>query len=198
MIRTVWPASKVTRGKAICGDWREIPLPDNSCDLVLGDGCFTLLDYPNGYQMVLQEVLRVLKPEGLFAMRFFLRPSKSENVETIFEELQNQSIGNFHVFKLRLAMALQPSIEQGIPVVNILEAWDKKIINPESCLQSLNWPIELLSTINIYQNYPSVYTFPTLAEVRQLFLSDFLEINCYFPNYELGERCPSIIFCSKK
>ena len=40
MISTVWPSNKVTRGKAICGDWREIPLPDNSCDLVLGRRLF--------------------------------------------------------------------------------------------------------------------------------------------------------------
>lgn len=198
MIKMVWPSSKVTRGKAICADWRQIPLADNSCDLVVGDGGFTLLDYPNGYKMVLQEVFRILKPGGLLAIRFFLSPSKSEDVETVFEELLSKELRNFNVFKLRLAMALQESVERGIPVRTVWERWQQNIINSENFLQSLDLPMELISTINVYKDSPSVYTFPTLKEVRKLFLSDFLEVNCFFPSYELGERCPSILFRSKK
>ncbi|AOY80925.1 class I SAM-dependent methyltransferase [Moorena producens JHB] len=198
MIRKVWPEKKVPRGRAILGNWLELPLADHSSDVVLGDGCFTLLDYCDGYQKMLSEILRVLKPEGLFAIRFFLRPSPPESVTTIFEELRAKYIGNFHVFKWRLAMALQKNIEDGIPMNNVFKFWKKEVSEPKKLLDDLNWPIEVLSTIYIYENSPSVYTFPTLNEVRKLFASQFIELFCYFPDYELGERCPTMIFKPKK
>ena len=52
--------------------------------------------------------------------------------------------------------------------------------------------------INIYKDSSSVYTFPTLAEVRQLCNSDFIEESCYFPSYELGESCPTLVFRALK
>ena len=69
---------------------------------------------------------------------------------------------------------------------------------PEKLLQDLNWPIEMLSTIDIYENSSNIYTFPTLDEVRNLFSAQFIELSCYFPDYELGERCPTMIFKAKK
>ncbi len=198
MINTVWPREQVSRGKAINGNWQQLPLADNSCNLVLGDGCFTLLDYPHGYKTVLQEILRVLKTNGLCVMRFFLRPEKAEDLPTIFAQLQNKSVGNFQVFKWRLAMALQKNIQSGVPVREIWQVWNQEVPFPEKLMQELAWSSELLETINIYKDSPSVYTFPTLAEVRQLCNSDFIEESCYFPSYELGERCPTLVFRALK
>lgn len=198
MIRTIWPESQVPRGKVICGDWQELPLSDSSCDLILGDGCFTLLDYPSGYQKLLQEAFRVLKPKGLLSMRFFLKPSRAEEDKVIFEQLRNKSINNFHAFKWRLAMALQKSIEEGVKVSDIWQVWQQEVSNPEKLLQDLGWPIDLLSTIDIYKGSSSFYTFPTLLEVRNLFFLRFTELSSFFPNYELGERCPTIFFQSRK
>ena len=156
------------------------------------------MEYSDGYQKMLSEILRILKPEGLFAMRFFLRPSQPESVTTIFEEVRAKSIGNFHVFKWRLAMALQKKVEDGIPINHVWKLWKQEVSDPKKLLNDLNWPIEVLSTIDIYENSPSVYTFPTLNEVRNLFASQFIELSCYFPDYELGERCPTMIFKPKK
>ncbi len=196
MVSAVFPWDKA-RGKAICGDWGKIPLADNSCDLVVGDGSFNCLDYPNGYQRVWQEIFRVLKPTGLLSVRFFLRPSQSEDIKTVFAQLRGKSIGNFHVFKWRLAMALQKSIEEGIPVAKIWQIANQEIPEPEKLLQSLDWPIELLNTINIYKDSPNIYSFPTLQEVRESFSSHFTEVSCSFPSYELGERCPTLLFQPK-
>ena len=198
MIREVWPQKQVSRGKAVVGNWLELPLEDNSSDMILGDGCFVLLNYCDAYPKLLSEVFRVLKKDGLFAIRFFLSPSQSESVATVFEYLRTKSIGNFNIFKWRLAMALQESVEEGILMNNVWETWKKEISEPEKLLQDLNWPIEMLSTIDIYENSSNIYTFPTLYEVRNLFSAQFIELSCYFPDYELGERCPTMIFKAKK
>ncbi|NES17535.1 MAG: class I SAM-dependent methyltransferase [Symploca sp. SIO3E6] len=198
MIDLVWPKTEVPKGKAILGDWKNLPCPDNSCDLVVGDCCFTLLDYPQSYQTVLQEVSRILKPQGLFIMRFFLRPDLSEDIETIFDELKAKAIGNIFVFRWRLAMALQNSPEEGLPVHKIWQRWQQEVSNPDQLMEHLGWPTELLATITNYQNSSAVFTFPTLSEVRQIFLSYFDEVSCHFPSYELGERCPTLTFHPKK
>lgn len=198
MIRTVWPDSQVKRGEAICGSWQHLPIPDDSCDLVMGDGCFTLLDYPNGYERVLSEVLRVLRPDGLLSMRFFLNSSQREDVQTVIEDLKAKSIDNFHVFKFRLAMALQDSLETGVPIKQVWQTWKHEFPQPEQLFEELGWPMNLLETMNMYENSPSTYSFPSLAEIRSLFSKMFTEENCYFPNYEFGDRCPTILFRAKK
>lgn len=194
MIGLVWPKDKVTNGEAISGDWHTLPLADSSCDMVVGDCCFTLLDYSNGYQTVLKEIFRVLKPQGLFSMRFFLRPDLREKVETIFEQLKAGSIGNLVVFRWRLAMALQKNTEEGVLVHDIWRMWQQNIPAPDELMQYLGWSLELLALMACYENSPNVFRFPTLSEVRQVFSSHFDEISCDFPNYELGERCPTMMF----
>lgn len=197
MIEHVWPQHLVPIGsQAICGDWDKIPLPSATCDWVVGDGCFTLLAYPDGYGAVLQDVQRVLKPEGFFSMRFFLRPAVTETVDSVFKDLWMGKIGNFHIFKWRLAMALHGTLEQGVNLANLWEVWHQHVPQPTLLAQRLSWSIETVRTIDAYRNISTNYTFPTLQEVRSIFAPYFRELECYFPDYELGDRCPTLLFQS--
>ncbi|MBL1210749.1 methyltransferase domain-containing protein [Geminocystis sp. GBBB08] len=196
MIANIWNKNENHKKKrtVILGHWQNIPLPDNCCDIILADGCFTQLDYPNSYNQVLQELKRILKPQGLFSSRFFLRPSQTEKITNIFCDLKAGNIGNFHLFKLRLAAALQKSTEAGIPVDYIYQIWKENISNPDEILHQLGWSLDLLKTINVYENSPSIYSFPTLEEVKNLFGNYFTELSCNFPHYEQGSLFPTIIF----
>lgn len=194
MIAHVWRADGVFPGHAVCGDWSQIPLADGSCDLVAGDGCFTLLNYPDGYQDVLRAVRRVLKPEGLFAMRFFLRPAEPERVETVVADLWAKRIGNFHIFKWRLAMAMHGALESGICLGEVWNRWREAVPDPDELIHQLGWSPASVASINCYQDIVTCYTFPTLNEVREIFGAYFTEIDCRYPNYELGERCPTLLW----
>lgn len=194
MIDNVWPCEDMADREAIAGDWKHLPLADNACDLVLGDGCFTLLNYASDYEAVLKEICRVLKPGGLLSMRFFLNASPSEQVSVVFEDFHAGAIGSFHAFKWRLAMALQVSVREGIPVRQVWDTWCQEVSTPTATLQSLGWPHELLATIQAYEGSACVYTFPTLMEVRQRFSDWFDEEICFSPNYELGDRCSTLLF----
>lgn len=200
MIRNVWETRYHNKQncQAFLADWTNIPLKNNSCDVVLGDGCFTLLKYPETYHQVLQEIQRILKPEGLLSMRFFLRPSQAEQITTIFEELEKGIITNFHLFKWRLAMALQKSAEEGISVNYVYQVWRQNISSPEKLLVKLGWSLDLLRTINVYENSATIYTFPTLEEVRKLLDFYFVELSCNVPTYQAGVLFPTIIFKSNK
>jgi hypothetical protein len=64
---------------------------------------------------------RVLRPGGLFSHRFFLRPERGEKTDSVFDELRAGRIGNFHIFKWRLAMSMHGAIEDGVRLGDI---WD--------------------------------------------------------------------------
>jgi len=193
MIAGVWPGDTPTR-RARGGEWAQLPLPDASQHVVIGDGCFVLLAYPDACRAVAAEVRRVLRGDGLFVVRFFLRPETREPVDTVIADLKDGRIGSFHAFKWRLAMALHGTLEQGVQLAAVWDAWHAAVPEPEALAAKLGWPREAVRTIDNYRGVQTCYTFPTLAEVRAAFASAFVETESGFPRYEIGERCPTLVF----
>ena len=107
MIRAVWALQEQQNRLAFCSDWCTLTLPDHSAGIVIGDGGFTLLSYPGGYQDLAREIRRVLQDDGLLIVRFFVSTDDSAGPEQVHEQLLAGAIGNFHIFKFRLAIALQ-------------------------------------------------------------------------------------------
>jgi SAM-dependent methyltransferase len=190
MIRNVWPGSKVPGAKVVCARWAAMPIADGSCDVVISDGCFCLLAYPDGYSTLFQEIRRVLKPGGILVTRNFVRPNVPEKVEAVLKDLWERRIGNFHVFKWRLNMALHSDISNGVRHAEVWNAWHKAVPDPAILVSELNWPLEAISTIDCYRDNDACRTFPTVNELREALSPYFVETDRFFPDYELGERCP--------
>jgi SAM-dependent methyltransferase len=194
MIEGVWPADRLELpATALCGDWRALPLPSGGARVVIGDGCYTLLDYPEGYRRVTAEVRRVLEPAGRYIIRFFTRPEAREPLNAVFADLHAARIGNFHVFKWRLAMALHGELRDGVRLADVWRAWRTGCPDPEALARRLGWAPEVVATIDNYRDVDTRYTFPTLAEARAGLAGDFAELACRFPSYELGDRCPTLL-----
>ena len=56
----------------------------------------------------------------------------------------------------------------------------------------LGWRAAEVRTIDAYRGADARYTFPTLAEAREILALHFVEEACCFAGYELGERCPTL------
>lgn len=190
MIAGVWPAE--APGSAICGDWLKLPLADASRHLLIGDGCYSLLVGSAQYAAFAAELRRVATDDALLAMRYFLRPEMAEAVPRVIDDLWQRRIGNFHVFKWRLAMALHGTLEQGLRLGDVWKVWHEAVPDPEKLAAHLGWPLAVVNTINNYRNVDTRYSFPTLAEIRA-FTGDFEVGAMHVPAYELGERCPTLI-----
>jgi SAM-dependent methyltransferase len=192
MIRKVWPEERAlpSRSAAVCANWLKLPLPDGSIDIAVGDGCFTLLGFPDAYAAVVRSLRRVLRDDGLLAIRFFLRPDRAESTRQVFEDLRAKRIGNFHAFKWRLAMSLHGPLEAGVRLADIWDAWNAEVPSPETLAAELGWPVEVLRTIDAYQGVATRYTFPTLSEAKTVLSEAFDVTQCHYQDYELGERCP--------
>ncbi len=194
MIRGVFPRDNLSvPARAVRGDWLGLPLPDESADWVVGDGCYTLLDGPESYRALGQEVRRVLRPGGRYLVRLFLRPDSPEPVSAVFDDLEAGRIGNFHVFKWRLAMALHDGAGRGVRVDAIWERWRQAGIKPRELARDTGWPEAEIRTIEAYRGSKARYTYPTLNEARAALSVQFRELACRFPGYELGERCPTLL-----
>jgi SAM-dependent methyltransferase len=186
MLKHVWP---LPTGKV--GDWLALPLEDESQDLVLGDGVFTLLPFPDGYEALLGSIHRVLKPGGFCALRIFQQPARRETTREVLADLRGGRIGSFHALKWRIAMALHESTRQGVAVKDIWRFFHDTL-NPQELARATGWPAEAIATIDSYRDQDARYTFPALAELRGLARALLPEVDCFVSAYELGERCPIV------
>jgi SAM-dependent methyltransferase len=193
MIRAAWPtAGLVEHARAVCADWRAMPVEDGGADIVAGDGSFNALAWTD-YATVASEARRVLDSGGACVVRVFLAPDRREEVRAIADHLWTGRIGSFHAFKWRLAMALQRSIEEGVRLADVWDTWHALCPDPGALAAKLGWELPVIETIDSYRGAAHCYTFPTLAEWRTAIAPWFTERAQHAPSYELGERCPTFV-----
>ena len=191
MIAGVWLATEAP-GAAVCGNWFSLPLPDSSQDLLIGDGCHSLLVGRDRYVAFARELRRVAAPGSLLAIRYFLRPERSETAGHVIDDLQKGRIGNFHAFKWRLAMAMHGTFEEGVRLGDVWDAWTDAVPQPDVLAAQLGWSLAVVNTIQNYRGVDTRYSFPTLAEAHA-HIGDFRIVAVQEHGYELGERCPTLV-----
>jgi len=194
MIQGVWPCGGVPDRHAVCGDWLALPITEGSADLIVGDGCFTLLPYPDGLALAYASAARALRPGGAFMMRYFCRPESAEPLDAVFADLEAGRVGNFHVLKWRMAMALHGDASSGVSVGAVWEALNAAVSDRDAFAKDLGWPRAAIDTIDVYRGVDTRYYFPTLDEIREVTSQHFEELSVDTPSYELGERCPIVCY----
>ena len=170
-----------------------MPVESHSVDLVLGDGCLSLLDYPAGYEALIRETRRVLTVGGRWLLRVFARPELPETVANVEEALFAGRVGSFDSVKWRLATALQESLRQGVGLSDVLETWRTVSSRVGKLPSSSGWDRKSVATIEAYEGSSMRYTFPSLSEIREMVKRSYREIACSTPSYELGDRFPTIM-----
>lgn len=190
MIQQLWQPNPPADALALCGDWQHVPLANASLDAVLGDGVLVFFAFPDGVRRLMREMRRLLHSEGRWLLRVFVRPEQAESVEQVHDDLQSGRIGSFHAYKWRLAMALQPSLAEGVRLADVWRAWQRHGPAPDALATRSGWPRAQIDTIEAYREAQATYYFPTLSELWQTLASDFELLDHDLPHYELGERCP--------
>lgn len=194
MIAVVLPKVGVPEGtRAMCADWRALPLADGSVDVVVGDGCFTLFDFPGEVRAFAREVRRIMAPGARFAVRVFVAPGERESLEAIERDLRAGEIGNFNALKWRVAMAVQPSAERGVALGDIHEAYARFAPIVADLAATPGFEPEVAGLVEAYRGSLVRYSFPTVTELRGA-LADLFEVSGGpEKSYELGARCPTLV-----
>jgi len=195
MIRNVWPAREVPDAVGVNADWLAMPIRDAVCDAIVGDGSVNMLLYPDGYSALAGEVRRILRDDGVFAMRVFARPEHGETLATIFADLRGGRFGNIDVLSWRLATAVQRDLESGCRMGDIADAWDQNVPDPDELMGSLGWPPGAYRPfMDGIRGLDIRMTFPTVRELAAGLAPDFEQVACYVPDYEDGDRYPTVGF----
>lgn len=193
MIEAVWPGP---RGRAICADWTTMPLTPACRDVALCDGGLHLLSHPVEQRALVDELARVLGPDGLCALRLFVPPSEPETADAVLADLLAGKVPNLNVLKLRLGMALQESPAQGVELSSVWNALCGDWSDYERLARRIGWEQGHLSAIDSYRGSRNRYYFVTVGQVVDLFCVDpggFETVAVEVPTYHLGERCPTVV-----
>jgi SAM-dependent methyltransferase len=196
MIEKVWPGYPRPGEGAVCGDWCNLPLPEASIDIVLGDGCFTVIDFLQSGELILS-IKRVLCNEGILILRLFVRPQLKERPEAVMGDLLAGRIGSFHAFRWRLNMSLYDEDKKGVHLGGVWDYWHKTGLDNKGLAERMGWLPESIALIDLYRGSDTSYFFPTVDELRAMLDKQFNEVAYYIPTYELGERCPIVILRPK-
>jgi SAM-dependent methyltransferase len=191
MIRAIWQGPTE---KAFTTDWLDLPFDDASFDFVLCDGGLHLLSYPEGQQQLADSTARVLKPGGQLLLRLFALPEPVEQPDQVFDDLFNNNIPSTHIFKLRLAMALQEQSQDGIILNKVFARIIQECTSLETLQQTTGWPANEVSSLRSYETSTNRYSFLTIEQsIQTLTASGNLALHRNIKNdYPLGERCPII------
>jgi len=194
MIDTVWPGNTESR-KAILGNWFSLPFAQGVADIVVGDGSFSAIQYKD-YGKLARSVYSVLKPGGVFSIRIFKRPEKPEPIGEVWDDLRAGKIENFHIFKWRLAMALQgDAIYEGTVLGEVWETFSDEYPCLETLAEQTGWSIETIETIDNYKGAASTFSFPTIQEVITACTQEgFSFVEAWRASYTFSERCPHLVF----
>lgn len=176
--------------RSMLGDWRALPLAEASIDVAAGDGCTTLMGYPDDYRAFAAELERVVRPGGLVVLRLFVAPGAPETLDDVRAALA--TIHSFDALKWRIAMAVQ-SPQRTVAVTAIRDAFAAIVPDRDALAARTGWPRATIDHIDNYAGSTAVYSFPTLDEVRGALAPYLSEIACHVPRYELGERCPTLV-----
>lgn len=192
MLRNVLPREGAApHGAPVLADWRELPIAGRSCEVIVGDGCYTALGDLESARLMSAEIARALKPGGLACFRCFARPQEAKGADQLFEELRAAKAAHFDLFRWRLAAAVQGD-RWGVALEEVWSAWNERVPDRGALAADHGWALPDLERIERWKGEPARYAFPSLAQLQQLVAPRFELIEADTPRYERGEYFPRV------
>lgn len=193
MLAALWRSDDPAR-LGVQSDWTRMPVRARTFSHVLGDGSLNAVSSAV-LPAVLDEVRRVLTPEGALIARVFCRPDLAESIDDIQRDLSHGLVGSFHALKWRVAMSALRDLEcSDIAVEQIRRAIIAHYPDRDELCRTTGWSRDEVDTIDVYDGSTAVYNFPTeamiVALVRRWF-EDVELVRC--GTYPLAGCCPLIV-----
>jgi hypothetical protein len=192
MITHVWPGDVAGVRTAIHADWFDHDY--GPVDIVIGDGVFPIMRYPDEYRELVGKIAAALAAGGLFVTRPFLQAIGRETSETVVRDLVEGRIRSIHAFKFRLAMSMQSCAEEGVRQGDVFDAARRAGIDCDTLAARTGWSELEIDTLRIYEGKEARLSFPSADELASLMTEHFETIGEARFDYEMGERCPVLTY----
>ncbi|MFM6959688.1 MAG: class I SAM-dependent methyltransferase [Schleiferiaceae bacterium] len=190
MIERLWERHPTCPSQVRQAQWHQLPAEDGAFRVVMADASPNQCPDREYYDLFYREVRRILNPQGAFVARYFLRPDERGSLKEIRSDVNEGRVKNFGTLKWRIAMTLTDPLSMRVRLGDIAEAFDQLFPDRASLAAKGGWRAVEIDTIERYRNKSESYTFPTLAQIGEIFASMFRISNLDFGTYELSECCP--------
>ncbi|TIX51141.1 class I SAM-dependent methyltransferase [Alteraurantiacibacter aquimixticola] len=190
MIETLWRDRE--GASCHCAPWQDMPFPDDHFDVVIGDCSFNALPAIADYDGVLNEVLRILRPSGTLAVRFFMQPAPRLTLAALMHDAAEKYAG-FRDAAMRLMIPMASSDPDG---TSHSRAIPGKVAEQcgdlDSFLAALGQEGEAKERALKTFGFDQRLNYPTREQVRTIFGRFFAEVDIVFPDYDCGFLCPMV------
>jgi SAM-dependent methyltransferase len=194
MLARRWRPPRGITSWGVLGLWDRLPVMAGSIDLIVSDGSLSILPNATAVAGVLRELATALHPSGRVVVRVFVRDEQERTPGEVIDGLRRGEFGNFHVFKWRLLMSMHRSASDGVLLEEIYHVVQDAVPDRRALSRLLGWPIETIATIDSYRGVTGRYFFPSLPQLQDLAAADFVLAACHTHPYELGDRCPMLVW----
>lgn len=190
MIALAWPGDG-DRRQAVAGDWKALPLEGGSMGAAMGDGAFTMLDWPDEAAILLAELWRVLLPGGRAVVRCFATAEVPDTLEYMPNWMVKYAM-SFHEFRLRFNMAAARA-DGAVAITSARLFEHYQTIMRDAA--AVDWPAGGLAEIEAYAGSAYIHCYPKRSEMAALLHTawpgswQFVETSGY-PGAEL---CPLLV-----
>jgi len=192
MIEHVWPGDIAGRRTVRQADWFACDYGSN--DIVICDGVFAIMRYPDQYVALVRKIATSLAEGGFFVTRTFLQAVVRETPANVLRDLVDGKIGSVHAFKFRLAMSMQPSAAEGVRHADVFDAAQKGGIDCDTLSARTGWSEIEIDTLRLYRDKDTRLSFPTASEMASVMAEHFETIGESRSDYEMGDRCPVLTY----
>jgi SAM-dependent methyltransferase len=194
MVANVWPGNTLSR-HAVVGDWRRPSFRSESFAMCIADGSLSFLAFPDEVAALFKELTRILEKGGRMVVRLYLSPDMHETLPALGEQALSGKIGNFHAFKIRLAMSL--ASQRPVPhiaVADILQSFNVLFQNRDELVRMTGWCREQIDTIDFYKDSNVFFSLPRQDQLMSI-VSDVFPTARLVPSgvYEMAELCPLLV-----
>ena len=193
MIALAWPGD--TNGRRVVqADWRALPLAGHSVAAAIGDGCITMLRYPNDVRLLFDQLRLVTAPGGRAVIRCFATPEPPETLAEVREAALSGRC-SFHAFKQRLNMATAyESGEINVASETLFDAFERLFPDRAALARASGWSLDQIAEIDAYHGSCYIHCYPSRGQLLAV-IPDWMRGASFVETdgYPLAERCPLLV-----
>ncbi|MFT4584476.1 MAG: hypothetical protein ACI915_001921 [Gammaproteobacteria bacterium] len=193
MIKYVWPGNPE---EVLCTTWDAMNFPPGTFDIVFCDGGLCLLAYPEQHTVLAEKLSAMLRPGGQLIMRLFCSDDRADTVADVLLDLEHHNIPSLSALKLRLWVALQTSVAEGLRPHDVWSIISGFADNDLRHLAEDNgWPVDNVLALENHKDSGARYHLLQLADVKRLFVEEhrqFKVTEVHMSGEALGSLSPIV------
>ena len=193
MVDALWQPNPLLHSRVIRNDWSTLPLPDQSIAVITGDGSLNAISAFEGYDGVLRELARVLRPDGALIIRFFMKRRPAVNPEAVVEAAMQGAFPSTASFRMAFLMALAGD-DADIAFSDALTMFERLVPDRETLARATGWPRSDIDLVDTDRGSPIRLTFPAEHELRQKTDPWFELTALRYGTYTQASSCPTLVF----